>query len=172
MFPIIFMLHDFEEIFMTEVWAKRYKKEIDMAWPKRQPFGLDYMHFYQSPTIALGIYFEFILYLLISLLSAVFKSYFIWYSTFLGVTLHLLLIHIIIGSFKFKHYVPGVITSIIFLLPSIYYLYVSGKMLHYTGTTVILAFLLGIALLIALLPILHKSMGPCSNWFHKYSKAR
>jgi hypothetical protein len=35
MFPIIFMLHDFEEIIMVEAWGNRYRKAINTAWPQK-----------------------------------------------------------------------------------------------------------------------------------------
>jgi hypothetical protein len=31
MLPIIFMIHDFEEILMAEVWGKRYKEKINQT---------------------------------------------------------------------------------------------------------------------------------------------
>ena len=43
MLPVLFMFHDFEEIFMAEAWHNRYQKEIETCWPKNQPFGLNYI---------------------------------------------------------------------------------------------------------------------------------
>jgi hypothetical protein len=43
MLPVIFILHDFEEIIMAEGWGKRYKERINRLWPNKQPFGLNYM---------------------------------------------------------------------------------------------------------------------------------
>jgi hypothetical protein len=169
MFPIIFMLHDFEEIIMAEVWGKRYNKSINTAWPKRQPFGLNYVHHYHTPTFSIGVEILFLFFSLISLFSLIFQNYFLWYSAFLGITLHLVFIHMFICIY-FKHYVPGVITSIIFLLPSVWILFTATNLLHYSVNTILLACLLGIALTIILMPVLHKLMDPFSKLLYKYSE--
>ncbi len=171
MFPVIFMIHDFEEIIMAEVWGSRYRKEINTVWPKRQPFGLNYIHVCQTPTFSIGVEVEFLFFSLISLLSVVFQSYFLWYSAFLGVTLHLVFVHMLI-CIPFKHYVPGVVTSIIFILPSIWFLYAAKMILHYDLRVLLLSCLLGIALVMVMIPVLHKAMGSWSEMLHNYSKAQ
>lgn len=168
LFPVIFMLHDFEEIIMVEVWGSHYSKEINTVWPKRQPFGLNYKHFCQTPTFSIAVAVEFLLFSLISLLSVIFQSYFFWYSAFIGFTLHLVFVHMLI-CIRFKHYVPGLITAIIFILPSIWLLYVAKMIIPYDMSTILLACLLGIILIITILPVLHKAMGTWSKWLHHYS---
>jgi len=169
MLPVIFMLHDFEEIIMAEVWGIRYRKEINATWPKRQPFGLDYIHSCQTPTFSIGVEVEFLLFSLISLFSVIFQSYFVWYVAFLGVTLHLVFVHMLI-CIQFKHYVPGVITSVILLVPSIWFLFTAGKILHYGLGTTLFACLLDVVLLIIMMPSLHKLMGYWSKMLCKYSE--
>lgn len=171
MLPVIFMIHDFEEIIMAEVWGKRYRKEINTVWPKMQPFGLKYIHVCQTPTFSIGVGFEFLLFSLISLFSVLFRNYFLWYSAFLGVTLHLVLAHMFM-CIKFKHYVPGIITSIIFLLPSIWFLFTAKNILHYSISIILLACLLGFVLMITMIPILHKLMGSLSKSLSKYSETQ
>ena len=39
--PILYMLHDFEEIILAEAWTSRYKKEINQCFGNNQPFGLN-----------------------------------------------------------------------------------------------------------------------------------
>ncbi|MFD3158013.1 HXXEE domain-containing protein [Haloimpatiens sp. FM7330] len=171
MLPIIFMLHDFEEIIMAKVWGNRYRKAINTTFPKRQPFGLNYVHNCHTPTFSIGVEIVFLLHSLISLFSVIFQNYFLWYGDFLGFALHLVFIHMLI-CIRFKHYVPGVITSIIFLLPSVWFLYTAEKILHYGVSTILLACLLGIILTIILMPALHKLMGPLSKWLYKYSQVQ
>lgn len=169
MFPVIFMLHDFEEIIMAEIWGKRYKNKIDSVWPKRQPFGLDYIQHCHTPTFSIGVEVEFLLFTLISFFSVIFQNYFLWFSAFLGVTIHLVFVHMSI-CIRFKHYVPGVVTSVIFLLPSIWFLYQAGVLLSYGVSTILFACLLGIGLMIILIPTLHKLMGFWSKMLYQYSK--
>ncbi len=169
MFPVIFMIHDFEEIIMAEVWGSRYRKEINKVFPKRQPFGLNYIKVCQTPTFSIGVEVEFLLFSLISFLSVIFQSYFLWFSAFLGITIHFTFVHILV-CIPFKHYVPGVITSIIFILPSSWFIYKAKRILHYNLGTILLAALLGIVLMIIIIPVLHKAMGYWSKLLHNYSK--
>lgn len=171
MFPVIFMIHDFEEIIMAEVWGCRYRKEISEVWPNRQPFGLNNMHFYKTPAFSIAVEVEFLLFSLISLFSVIFQSYFLWYSGFLGITLHLVFVHMLL-CIRFRNYVPGVITSIIFILPNVWILYLAQTIIRYDMRTILLSCLLGIILIIILIPMLHKAMGLWSKWLQKYSKTQ
>jgi hypothetical protein len=169
MLPILFMFHDFEEIILAEAWNKRYKDEIEVCWPKRQPFGLDYIRFFPTPTISWGVYVEFILYALISLLTVITQNYFIWFAFFIGVTLHLVLLHIPL-CIQFRHYVPGIVTAMVALIPSVWFLIEAAYILHYTFITVALATVCSLVLMLLLIPILHKLTGPMSACIQKYAK--
>ncbi|MGB8450809.1 MAG: HXXEE domain-containing protein [Anaerocolumna sp.] len=171
MLPVIFMIHDFEEIIMAEVWGKRFRKEINTAWPKRQPFGLNYIQNCHTPAFSIGVEVEFLLFSLISLLSVIFQSYFFWFSAFSGIILHMVFIHILM-CVRFKHYMPGVITSVIFLLPSVLFMYKAKKILQYELGTILTACMLGIVLIIIMIPVLHKLMGTWSEWLYRYSNER
>lgn len=168
MFPIIFMLHDFEEIIMAEVWGKRYKKSIDTTWPKHQPFALNYVHCCKTPAFSIGVEIIFLIFVLISLFSLIFQNYFIWYSAFLGITSHFVFIHMVL-CIRFKHYVPGIITSTLFLFPSTWLLFTSANILHYSASMILLACLTGIALITLISPM-HKLMGSLSRLLYKYSE--
>lgn len=169
MLPIIFMLHDFEEIIMVEVWGKRYQKEINSTWTKKQPFGLNYIQNYHTSTFSIGVEVLFLLFSSISFLSVIFQNYFLWYGAFLGITLHLIFIHMLV-CIKFKHYVPGVMTAFVFLMPSIWFLHKAQEILHYSIGTIFLAGLLGTILTLTLLPILHKGMETWSKGLYNYSR--
>lgn len=170
MLPILFMFHDFEEIILAEAWHNRYKDEIETCWPKRQPFGLDYIRFFPTPTISWGVYIEFILYSLISLLAAITQNYFIWFAVFIGVALHLVLLHIPL-CIRLRHYVPGIITALVVLFPNIWFLIKAANILHYTLITVAYATVCGLILMLLLIPVLHKLTGPMSAWMQKYAKS-
>jgi hypothetical protein len=168
MLPVLFMSHDFEEIIMAEAWHNRYQKEIQTFWPKNQPFGLNYIRCYPTPTMSSGVFIEFVLYSLISFLSAATQHHFIWYAFFLGFAIHLVFIHMLL-CIRFRHYIPGVTTAVIFLGPTIWYLIDSAEILHYNLIMTALAFLCGLVLMLVLIPIIHKLMGPMSTLIQKYS---
>jgi hypothetical protein len=171
MFPVIFMLHDFEEIIMAEVWSKRYHKRINRVWPKRQPFGLSEIREWQSPTFAAGVGIEFILFSLVSFFSVISQNYFLWFSVFCALLIHMVFVHILI-CFWFKGYVPGVVTSVLLILPGAWFLCRAADLLKFEWEIILPATLVGIILLALLIPALHKLMGFLSIWLNEYSETQ
>lgn len=169
--PIIYMLHDFEEIIMVEAWGKRYHDALNKTFPKKQPFGLNYMHSHRTATLSTGIYALYTFFVIVSFCSALLNRYFLWYSAMLVITIHFILPHVIL-SIKFKHYVPGLITAILFLIPGIYYLNAARILLHYNIPTLLMACITGLILMFILLPLSHKSLKSISLWLMHYAKEK
>ncbi|WP_442871698.1 HXXEE domain-containing protein [Anaerocolumna sp. MB42-C2] len=88
-------------------------------------------------SIAVGV--EFLGFSLISLFSGIFQGYFLWYGAYIGLILHYVLIHIFL-SIRFKGYVPGILTSVIFLFPGIWILYKAEQILHFWKNTICMPF--------------------------------
>ncbi len=166
--PIMFMLHDFEEIIMAEVWNTRFQMRINTTWTNWKPFGLKYIQHFQTPTFSIGVGVEFLVFSLISLFSVIFRGYFLWYSAFFTLILHYVIIHLLL-SIKFKGYVPGVITSVLFIFPGIWALYGAAKLLNYGLGTIMLACLIGILLMYVFFQMLHRLMGLWSEMLYKYT---
>ncbi len=167
--PIFFMMHDFEEIIMAEVWGKRNYTKIQLLFPRRQPFGLGNGISWQTPSFSVAVAIEFIMFSAISFLSVVYQNYIIWFSAFLGLIIHMAFIHIAV-CFPFKGYVPGVVTSIASLPPAIIVLATAINCLKYSTGTILVAGILGIILLAVLLPALHGFMRVTDLWLDRYSK--
>lgn len=167
--PVIFMIHDFEEIIMAEVWDKRFHDRIMTKFPKRRPFGLGVNYAWQTPTLSIAVAIEFVLFSLISFFSVACQNYLLWMSAYLGFLLHLVFIHIL-ASVWFKGYVPGVVTSVILLVPGIIILMKAQAILRFEPPTLLLAGGIGIALLAAILPALHAFMSVTDHWLDGYSR--
>lgn len=167
--PVFFMIHDFEEIIMAEVWEKRYHMKIQHLFPRRKPFGLGNNLSWQTPTFSVAVAIEFILFSAISFLSIVCLNYFIWFSAFLGLIIHMVIIHIA-ACLPFKGYVPGAITSIVLLLPAILALVAANDFLKLDTKTIFFAGILGITCLAVLIPGLHGLMKVTDQWLDRYSK--
>ena len=168
MLPVIFMLHDFEEIIMAEVWDKRFHDRIVKIFPKRRPFGLGEVHLWQTPTLSIAVAIEFVLFSLVSFFSVVYQNYLLWFSAFLGLLVHMVIIHILV-CFWFKGYVPGLVTSVVLLIPGIIFIMKAQSILRYSTGILLLTSIIGIALLAAILPLLHKFMGVTDRWLDAYS---
>jgi hypothetical protein len=165
------MIHDFEEILMAEVWKKRYKEKVNQTWPKRAPFGVNEIHYWFTPTLSIGVELEFLLFSLISWFSVVSQNYIVWFGAFAGLLIHMVFIHMFI-CVQFKNYVPGVITSVILLLPGMWFLYSAEKILNYDAGIILFACLLGAGLIVFMILSLHTLMGNLSKWLCQYSKGQ
>lgn len=156
MLPILFMIHEFEEIIMIEVWHDRYKEKINRLWPKRKPFGLDHVAPYLTPTINIGILIQFIPLLLICFLCAIIDNYYLWYGYIIGFLIMGTFLHVRDFIF-FKGYTPGIITTALNFFPLIFLLYKANTILQYNALEIILS-TIGVNALLAVfgLKFLHK----------------
>lgn len=162
LFPVLFMLHDFEEIILVEAWKKRYKSKLDRIKSGKLVFsGCD-----KTSAFSIGVAIEFLIFSLVTLLSSWRGTYSFWYVLFLGFTIHLIGHCLICILYKF--YVPGVITSILFLPVSIYLLYAAYQRLSLTVAQVIIYGVMGILAALLLIQVLHKCMGMFEKALRKY----
>ncbi|WP_411742122.1 HXXEE domain-containing protein [Raineyella sp. W15-4] len=166
--PTLFMIHDFEEIIMSGPWSRKYRTEIDRAWPRHKPFGLGSIRHDAVPTLATGVAIEFVFFTLICVVSAVLGWYSLWLAMFLGITLHFVLIHVPL-CIRFGHYVPGVVTSVLLLVPSVWAIVTAVGLLHYGYLEIGWAVVAGIATVAVMLPLLHRAMAPISELIHGYA---
>ncbi len=112
--PIVFMLHDFEEIIMFRPWLDKNRAELKARFPKFEKF-LAQKNFFNLSTsaFAVAVLHEFILIALVTLLSLYYHAYHWWFAAFVVYTLHLF-VHIVQWMI-YQKYVPVIITSILTL---------------------------------------------------------
>jgi hypothetical protein len=169
--PVLFMIHEFEEIFMIEAWSERHKEKINQIWPTKKPFGLDNAGPYLSACIGIGIFSEFIMIFLICLICVIFQNYYAWVGIFVGFLIHMLSPH---GTdvIKFKGYTPGIITGAIVFIPCLWVLYQANTILHYGVLEVALS-TVGMWLVEGFITfkVLHKAMASWSKQLYQYAQA-
>ena len=110
LFPIIFMLHEFEEIIGFKHWVTK-----DEAWiAKKYPKVAKQISFYERlsvPAFALAVLEEFIIIGIVTVLALTLQWYNVWIAVFSGFSLHIL-IHI--GQWMIvRKYIPIIITSLL-----------------------------------------------------------
>jgi len=138
MLPVLFMIHEFEEMIMIEVWHDRFKEKINRLWPQRKPFGLDHVAPYLTPTINIGIFIQFIPLVLICFLCAIIDNYYLWYGYIIGFIVMGTSLHVR-DFIRFKGYTPGIITTVLIFFPLIWILYQANTILHYNALEIILS---------------------------------
>ncbi len=117
--PIVFMIHDFEEIIMFKPWLNKNKSEIKERFPKFENFLAKKNYFDLSTSgFSIAVLHEFVLISLVTVLSLFYKSYDWWFGAFAVFSLHLF-VHIIQWVIYGK-YVPFIVTSMLTLPYCIY----------------------------------------------------
>ena len=163
LFPIIFMIHDFEEIVFLKLYQRKNEEYINSLR------GKTYIPFSFEGTLemfSIGVAVEFISFSLISILSFIFDYYVVWYLFFAGFTFHLLG-HIYL-RIKFKKYVPATITSILFTPLCCYFIYKITIILDYGILKTLILLVLSPIVTLLWVYGLHKTFKLFGIWLNKY----
>lgn len=115
--PIVFMLHEFEEIIFLKPWLKRNKAWIIEKHPRlSKPLaGISNL---SSAAFTLIVAEEFILVSLATIAALMFDVYYPWLAILLSFSLHTA-VHLVQGL-ALRRYVPIIATSILALAYSIW----------------------------------------------------
>ena len=114
LFPIVFMLHDFEEIILIELWARKNKVVLLKNHPRVATLYTEV----STASFALAVSEEFIVLSLITLGSVIFSWYYLWLGALVGFFIHLV-VHLI-QWIVFKKYIPAIATTIPSIIYSVY----------------------------------------------------
>ncbi len=119
--PIVFMIHDFEEIIFFKPWISKNKNYLTEKFPKISKRFLSRMENLSTRAFTLAVAEEFVLLSLITVGSVLFDNYFLWLAAFMGFYVHLLM-HL--GQWIIlRRYIPAIYTTFIVLIYCIYTLY-------------------------------------------------
>lgn len=163
LFPILFMIHDFEEIILTQAWKVRYQKQRAESKMKKVPFS-DFM---STASFSCGVIEEFIIFSIVALISCMSGHYFLWYGLFFGIVLHFA-IHLKM-SLQFHAYTPGIFTAALFLPIGICLLVEAQNKIGYSYPTLVLSCVVGFLCILGNLVILHKGMNYFEKWINDYA---
>lgn len=133
LFPILFMLHDFEEIIFLQSWIKRNESSIRKSLPSWAQKLISHLRNISTAAFCLGVAEEFFLITIVTIRSFFTKEYFLWLGLFIVFTIHLV-VHCF-QSLILKKYIPAVFTSIL-LLP------ICIQIICYAGDNILLKNLL------------------------------
>ncbi len=81
--PIVFMLHDFEEIIFMENWFSHNREKLLKRVPKLAPKILNHTDQLSTARIALGVACMFLLVVSVTLISVVSGVYYVWLAGFI-----------------------------------------------------------------------------------------
>jgi hypothetical protein len=159
--PIIFMIHDFEEIIFMKSWFNKNGNYLAERFPK---IGKKLVSLYNHLTtagFALAVAEEFVLLSLITVGSIVCNNYVLWLAVFMGFFLHLL-IHLV-QWIMVKRYIPAIYTSLFALIYCGYTFYFIIINNIFQLSEIILWSVIGCVFMGMNLVLAHKLAG----WFNK-----
>lgn len=112
--PVVFMLHDFEEIIMFRPWLRRNRHELKARFPRFEAFLTRRGLFdYSTSAFAVAVCHEFLLLSVVSYGALLTESYGWWFAAFMAFFLHLF-VHV--GQWiVYRKYVPVIVTSVLSL---------------------------------------------------------
>ena len=156
LFPIIFMLHEMEEIIGFRLWldnnstiVEKYKRLSSLS----QNFS--------NEGFALAVLEEYLLCITITGISVFLKIYLVWIGAFIAFSLHLL-IHII-QSVIIKKYIPALISSTVLLPISIFLISRVILAFGYTAFQIVISSVACIIIMVLNLIFVHKIMQKVSE---------
>ena len=150
--PIVFILHDTEEAIVQHRWMLAHREDLTMRFPNLRPV-IEHLSNIGTKAFVVAAMEELIVLIIATchvLIGGTYSTQ-IWSALFLAFSLHLF-VHLV-QAILFRGYVPGVLTSLIFMPYAIY-----GLWSIWLTTTIVEFFLMmlcGISFMIANLKFAH-----------------
>lgn len=148
--PIVFMLHDFEEIIFVRWWTEKDRHELGKRYPKLiKMYGN-----FSTASFALAVDEEFIIIILVTLTAVIFRWYYLWFGITAAFLFHLI-IHVI-QWLIYKKYIPCIVTSIPAVVYSAFAISFVYKNACFNMTALVIWCIISIILMIINLNLIHK----------------
>ena len=151
LFPIIFMLHEMEEIIGFRIWLDKNRDIVS----KYNKLSILYQNF-SNEGFSIAVLEEYLLCIIITCISIFFKTYIVWIGAFIAFSLHLL-VHIL-QSIIIKRYIPALASSIILLPISIFLISKAIYTFEYTSFSILISPVVCIMTMLFNLIFVHKIM--------------
>ena len=163
MLPILFILHDFEEMIVMPLWKIRHQQKL--ATLKKPYFG----SVTQGSAFAVGVLEEFIILLLISGFCQITHNNLLYLSFVIAYTSHFIIHYIM--CLQFRGYVPGVVTVTLELpmvLLIIFHYWPSDSSLLSVISYILVAMSIAYINLIIMHLIMPKIQTHLEKWFYNF----
>ena len=162
--PIIFMIHDFEEIILFKYWISKNKTFLINRFPQLSSRLLARFEKLSTSGFTLAVAEEFVLLSLITYSSIYFKFYYLWLSIFMVFFIHLI-IHLI-QWIILRKYIPAILTTILILPYCIYTLKVVLDYKVFRMYEIALLSILGLVIIGLNLILAHKLAAIFDKWIN------
>lgn len=165
LFPIVFMIHDFEEIIFFKPWINKNRVFLAEHFPALSKKLLPRFESLSTSGFALAVAEEFILLSFITFGSVYFNNYYLWMAVFMAFSIHLM-VHvaqwIIVGR-----YIPMIVTSLISLPYCVYVLIKVFENNMFQVSEIILWTSIGLIVMVINVVFAHKLGAMLDAWLNK-----
>lgn len=160
LFPIIFAVHDFEEIIVVEKWIATNKQDLKNKLPKRAAHFFENNFAMKTHQFSIVVYVEFIIISCATLLVYLngFIGLYKWLYLGLFAVLFLHSFTHIGQAILLNRYTPGVLTSVLLLIPYgiwFYYVLLQKNIIDYSA--ILISVPVGIFIFALFFPALMKA---------------
>jgi len=165
--PIVFMIHDFEEIIMMQAWQSKNKEYLETRFPR---LGKRITGVYQNLSTAsfsLAVLEEFLILAIAAWLAVQLGNFLLWTAGFFAFFLHLF-IHVAQWAI-IRRYIPAIITSFLSLPYCFYTFNILISKSIYTNFQLLLILVFGTVFLAVNLVFIHKMAARFEKWLIKYA---
>ncbi len=111
LFPIVFMIHEFEEIIFMRWWIRKNKESILIKYPKLGNRMVVQLESLSTEAFSLIVAEEFIIVSFIVIISDLTKDYDLYFGLIIAYSVHLF-VHII-QTVAIRRYTPAIVTTVI-----------------------------------------------------------
>jgi hypothetical protein len=162
LFPIMFMIHDFEEILFMKSWGQRHSAALDAKMPARLRRLSHSTLDLSTPAFAFAVMLIFLTISVATLFSVEYNLYPFWLGMVIVYTLHAM-IHIF-QSIYLRMYIPALITSILTGGYGVYVIYIGFYRWLIPFQPVALSILIVILVFAVLFPLYIRA----AHWFEQF----
>lgn len=161
LFPVIFMIHEFEEIIFFKPWIRKNADCLHEKLPKPAKRFLSHLETLSVPAFTFAVAEEFVLLSVITIVSVMVDCCLLWLGVFMGFFIHLL-IHLAQWVIL-RRYIPAIVTTFLSLIYCGFSLtYILQKRMFQT-TEILLWSVIGFTIIAINLLFAHK----LARWFDK-----
>lgn len=162
MFPIIFMIHEFEEIIFTRWWVNKNRESLPRKYPKLGRIIIEQLGGSSTEASSLIIAEEFLVLSMIVVISALTMNYNLFVGLVTAYSVHL--VSHIGQSIFIRQYTPAVVTAILTGIYGVYviYFFIERRLLE-LKKTVVFSVLLTLFVFLNLI-IMHKLTKKIKIW--------
>lgn len=163
LFPVLFMLHDFEEIILMKRWLNRNRDALSLRFPRLSKRFLSHFDGISTASFTIGVAEEFVLICIVCAVSLLTGWYALWFGMFFAFLFHLL-VHIA-QSVAVGGYVPALVTSLLFLPPGCYIAFLAVRQATVPFETLLFFALVSVVGMVLNLVAVHRLMESLEDFF-------